>query len=552
MSSPDPSLVGPPEIPIGKRKLLYRLFEILPATMSYGAIILLVVLSIFQPTWAAFFMLLITSIVFIRVIRMGSHLFLAYRNLQANRRIDWHKWLHELDDAEKSLEKRRANGGQKSALVKQHEENLRLIAAEREHYPLASAVYHGVIIAAFDEEYDIIAPTVESIISSGVDCSKVVITLAYEERGGKAIAETAAKLQKKYGNKVRDFLTVMHPKDLPDEVVGKGPNISYAGVKVAEYFDKAKVPADRVIITTLDSDNRPSKDYFDRVAYEFISREDRDRCSFQPVSLFLNNVWDAPAPMRVVAAGNTFWSLASQMRPHLTRNFASHSQPLSALKAMNFWTKRSIVEDGHQYWRSYFFFNGDYRAVPVGISIGQDIVQGPTLRASLKAQWKQLRRWFYGASDVAYVGANLFSRNRKAPFFKTFWNLGVLLGETRTLATYPLLIAFGGFVPLFLNQTVRLDPVVQQLPIIISTVQQLALVGIIILIVMSLRMLPSRPRHRTKWKFVGFVAQWVLVPFVAIGYTSATAFYSQTRLALGFYMDKFDVTVKHRTKAPKK
>jgi hypothetical protein len=548
---PNSQETNPPEIPIGKRKPLYRVFEIFPAAMSYGALILLVLLAIFKPAWAAYYMLFITSVVFIRVVRMGSNLLMAYRQLQHNRKIDWHKWLHELDDAETNYAKRRGVGGHKSRLVRDHEENLRLIAAESAHYPRAAETYHGVIIAAFDEDYEIIAPTIESVLNSGADRDKVVLVLAYEERGGEPIARTAERLLAKYRDKCHEFLTVMHPKDLPDEVIGKGPNITYAGIKLAEYFDLAKIPADHVIVTTLDSDNRPEKDYFDRVAYEFIVREDRDRCSFQPVSLFLNNVWDAPAPMRVVAAGNTFWSLASQMRPHLTRNFASHSQPLSALKAMDFWTKRSIVEDGHQFWRSYFFFDGDYQAVPIGLSIGQDIVQGPTLRASLKAQWKQLRRWFYGASDVAYVAANFFKRDRKVPFFRTWGLFLVLCSEPLTLATYPLLVAFGGFVPLYLNQSARVDLVVQQLPFVVSTVQQIALIGILLLVIMSLRMLPAKPRHRTHWKLVGFIAQWVLVPVVAIGYTSATAFYSQTRLALGFYMDKFDVTVKHRTKTKK-
>lgn len=542
------SSLNAPEIPLGKRRPLYRIFEIFPAAQSYGAILLLVILAIINPAWSAIYMLFITSIVFIRVIRMGANLMIAYRNLQHNRRINWHTWLLELDDANANYAKRQAVAGPKSHLVQQHEENLRLIAAESEHYPKAAEVYHAVIIAAFDEEYDIIAPTVESVLGSGTDRDKIVIVLAYEERGGDPIKRTAEKLQAKYKDRCHDFLIVMHPKDLPDEVIGKGPNITYAGVKTAEYFDRAKIPADRVIITTLDSDNRPAKNYFDRVAYEFIIREDRDRCSFQPVSLFLNNVWDAPAPMRVVAAGNTFWSLASQMRPHLTRNFASHSQPLSALKAMGFWTKRSIVEDGHQFWRSYFFFDGDYKAVPVGISIGQDIVQGPNLRASLKAQWKQLRRWFYGASDVAYVASNLFNRDRKAPFLKTLSHFFVLISEPVTLATYPLLIAFGGFVPLYLNRSARVDLVVQQLPFIVSTVQQVALVGMVLLVIMSIRMLPAKPKHRSRWKLVAFIAQWVLVPVVAIGYTSATAFYSQTRLAIGAYMDKFDVTVKHRTK----
>ena len=37
------------EIPLGKRTKLYRFFEILPGAISIGAILLLIVLSIFSP-----------------------------------------------------------------------------------------------------------------------------------------------------------------------------------------------------------------------------------------------------------------------------------------------------------------------------------------------------------------------------------------------------------------------------------------------------------------------------------------------------------------------
>jgi hypothetical protein len=40
------------------------------------------------------------------------------------------------------------------------------------------------------------------------------------------------------------------------------------------------------------------------------------------------------------------------------------------------------------------------------------------------------------------------------------------------------------------------------------------------------------------------VAQWVLMPVTAIAYSSFSAFYSQTRLLFGRYLDKFDVTQK--------
>ncbi len=93
------------------------------------------------------------------------------------------------------------------------------------------------------------------------------------------------------------------------------------------------------------------------------------------------------------------------MRPHILKNFASHSQPLAALEGMDFWSTRTIVEDGHQYWRSLFYFEGKYSVVPIRVPIYQDAVIGDTLGETLKAQFIQLRRWDYGASDVAYVGA---------------------------------------------------------------------------------------------------------------------------------------------------
>ena len=40
------------------------------------------------------------------------------------------------------------------------------------------------------------------------------------------------------------------------------------------------------------------------------------------------------------------------------------------------------------------------------------------------------------------------------------------------------------------------------------------------------------------------ILQWAYLPVTSIGYNSFAAFYSQTRLLLGKYMDKFDVTEK--------
>ena len=231
------------------------------------------------------------------------------------------------------------------------------------------------------------------------------------------------------------------------------------------------------------------------------------------------------------------------MRPHVLRNFASHSQPLAALKGMNFWSKRTIVEDGHQYWRSLFYFDGDYEVVPIRIPIFQDVIIGENLWDALKAQFVQVRRWDYGASDVAYVGVRLFSKDRKMPFWSLFTKFVRLLDGHVMLAVMAPVVAFGGWVPMLMNLGAR-SAVAYNLPSVVGIIQTVAMIGLLVTIMTSMKMLPKRPARYKKGKSALMVIQWILMPLVAILYQSAAAFYSQTRLMLGKYMEKFDVTRK--------
>jgi hypothetical protein cdiviTM7_00321 len=248
--------------------------------------------------------------------------------------------------------------------------------------------------------------------------------------------------------------------------------------------------------------------------------------------------------MRVVATGNSFWNIISSMRPHSLRNFASHAQPMDALVEMDFWSVRTIVEDGHQYWRSYFYFGGNYGVVPLHVPIYQDAVLSATYMKTLKAQFIQLRRWAYGASDVAYVGERVFTKQRNVPFWAGFSRFVRLLDGHVTLACVSILIAFGGWVPLIINAEAARSVAAHQLPDTVSTLQQIALIGMAIAIFSAFKLLPSRPIRYTRRRNIWMLLQWVLMPVTAIVYSSAAAFTAQTRLLVGRYLDKFDVTEK--------
>lgn len=536
------------EIPLGKRTPFYRFFEMLPAILSYGAILLLVVLSIFNPLLASLYLMLIIITAIVKALGIGYHTITGYRRLEAAQRVDWRQRLADLEKPTQSLDHYRSHH-QTTFEYEKHVANLRKIAKNPIEYPHPSQLQQAVIVAAYNESIDILEPTLQSVAATSYDNQKLIVILAYEERGGEAIEKTVRQLEAKFKNTFGRFELVKHPKDLPGEVRGKGGNITYAGHYLKALCDKHHIEYKDVIVTTLDSDNRPHKSYFDYVAYEYIVHEERKFLSYQPVALFLNNIWDAPAPMRVVATGNSFWNIISSMRPHTLRNFASHSQSLDALAEMNFWSTRTIVEDGHQYWRSYFHFNGHYSVLPVSVPIYQDAVLASTYTRTLRAQFIQLRRWAYGASDVPYVAVRIFSSDRNVPFWPGFARLVRLIDGHVTLAVVAILVAIGGWVPLLINNEAARNIAAHQLPEVVSGVQRFALLGLFITIFLAFKMLPPRPERYKRHRSIWMLLQWALMPVVAIAYGSLSSLTAQTLLFLGKYLDKFDVTEKAQVKS---
>ena len=532
------------EIPQGKRTKLYRFLEILPGLISYGAIILLFLLSWLDPVIGSIYLFILISTTLVKAIGVAYRTVQGYKVIKRAMRVDWHHRLEDLADPHAAYE-RLHNQNDKSYHFDEHIENLKMITAMQKDYPNPTKIYHAVIMTAYNEGENVLTPSIEAVSDSTFPNDHIIFVLAYEERGGEEMERIANKLATKYKKTFKQFILSKHPDNISGEIVGKGPNLTYAGHNLAKYVEDKHLPIENIIVTSLDSDNHMHPKYLDSVAYEFLTHPNRQRLSYQPVSLFTNNIWDAPAPSRVIAVSNSFFNVITTMRPHLLRNFASHSQPLQALKAMNFWSKRTIVEDGHQYWRSLFFFSGDYSVLPIRIPIYQDAVIDETFWKTVKAQFVQVRRWYYGASDVAYVGSRLFTKheNRLMPFWQLFPKFWRLLDGHITLAILAPIVAFGGWVPMIMNVSAH-SMVAYNLPNIVSVVETFASIGLIISVLVSFRILPKRPAKYRKGRSLLMILQWILMPITSIIYQSIAAFYAQTRLMLGLYMEKFDVTNK--------
>lgn len=530
------------ELPLGKRSLYYRFFEILPGFLSWLVIFLPFILSFINTTLAAIFILLFVMAWFYRAIGITYLTVRGFKIMQKSIEIDWWQYLEDLRKPEAAISRyyeKRLNDKH----INEHYQAL-LGYVGRVERLCPEDITHAIIIPMYNESFNIVESTLLSILDSKYDMQRVMIIIAYEERGGEELKTTVKQLLNKYKSNFLYMNAVKHPAQMPGEVIGKGGNITYAGRFLQRYLVKQKIEPGKVIVTTLDADNRLNPMYLASVSYKFITTPERRYRSFQPIALYINNIWDAPAPIRVLATGNSFWTILQSVRPHLLRNFSSHSQGMDSLIDMDFWSTRTIVEDGHQFWRSYFHYDGNYEVIPIHIPIYQDAVLSDTYRKTLIAQFIQFRRWSYGVSDIPFIGVRGFSRHRRVSFWDFFFKFLRLVEGHVSQATISLILLFAARVPLLVGHNADKSIVAHQLPLIVSYTATIALLGVVTSIYLFIKTLPPRPAEYRKGRTALMLLQWVLIPFISIIYGSIASLYSQTRLMLGKYLDKFDVTEK--------
>ncbi len=521
------------EIPYQKdRSRRYLFFEKLPGIVSWTILLSPIVLSIFWPTALVYGLIIYLLIWFAKAVGMNVRVIEGWRRLQSQQKMDWPQFLVELEAGEVT--------DPNVVRPKWHYENLLRTQVQ----PLLirpNEVYHAIIIAAYNESMETLEPTFQSVLACKYDMKKVILVMAFEERGGPEMEARAKALIEKYGDQFYHAFSTKHPQDIEGEVIGKGGNITFAGRELEKYVAEQKIDPLQVIVTTLDSDNRPHANYLAALTYTFSSSPNPLHTSYQPVALYTQNIWDVPAPMRVIATGNSFFQVVAATRLHALRNFSSHAQPLAALIETDFWSVRTIVEDGHQFWRSYFCFDGDYEVYPIFAPIYQDAVLSATYRRTLKAQFIQLRRWAWGCSDIAYVAEMGFFRKNKLPKFDLIAKLWRLFEGHISWATAPLIVAGTAFMVKLTNPD---SYSAIQLPVVAGRIESIALTGIVLTFFLSILLLPPRPARYKKHRHIWMTLQWVYLPFTTIFYNGFSGLTAQTRLMLGRYIDKFDITEK--------
>ncbi|MEK7566130.1 MAG: glycosyltransferase family 2 protein, partial [Patescibacteria group bacterium] len=387
----------------------------------------------------------------------------------------------------------------------------------------------------------------DALINTNYPKDKFIIVLATEQRAGQIIQETAKKIEENFGNKFFKFLITTHPADLPNEIPGKGSNETWAGKQAKILIDQLKISYENILVSVFDVDTQVPLDYFGILTYTFLTAKNPQRSSFQPISLFTNNIFQAPALARVIAFSSTFWHMIQQSRPERLTTFSSHSMPFKAIVEIGFWQTDIVSEDSRIFWQCYIHYNGDWRVVPLDYPVSMDANVAPTFWQTMINQYKQQRRWGWGCENIPYL-LDGFKKNKKISWTKKlYWKFNYIEGF-HSWATNSLIIFALGWLPIILGgPDFKFSILSYNLPFVTKTIMNLAMIGIITSAVLGVVLLPPKPKWFKKRHYFLYFIQWILMPFTLIIFGAFPAIESQTRLMLGGkFKLGFWVTPKYR------
>jgi hypothetical protein len=489
----------------GVQKRGYRFLEMLPGIIAWATLVFGFVLSWRWPLATAVFIIAFDLYWLCRVLYLAAHQISSYKKMQENIGTDW---------------------AAKLARDKKDEWN---------------GIYHLVVLPFASESGEVVRATLDSLANVHYRKDRIMILLAVEDIP--SARELLRQVETEYRAKFFAVWSVVHPKGIAGELQGKGANVDWALKEAkAKFLSQISVPEEDIIASLFDIDTKPYPQYFSCLAWHYLNAPDRLHKSYQPIPVYNNNIWEAPLVSRIIATSSTFWEMMQQERPEQLVTFSSHSMPLKALLETGY-PYNVVSDDSRIFWRAYFYYGGKYKTVPMYYPVSMDAVLGKTTLRTMINQYKQQRRWSWGVENLPYVFFNLFMNpaSAKIKLGEKLFHISTIIEGFWSWATGSILTFGLGWLPLLLGghdfNTTLLS---YNLPRLTSIIMTMAMAGMVVSAIISMLLLPPRPKHYGRWRHISMLLQWLCLPITLIFFGSLPALESQTRLLinkpLGFWI----------------
>lgn len=486
----------------------YRFYEILPGLSIWLTLVLGVLFSFIFPLGVIYAIIIFDVYWVLRVLYFSFYLILSWLRFRRAIKIDW-------------------------------------LARLKKEFPAWEEKKNVVFLPLANEGYDVVKETLQALLNSTYPADKMYVVLSGEARKQANWDNVQTLVKENFTGKFADILYYTHPDNLLDEIPGKGSNIHNAEKEFKKYADARSWSYREVIISVFDVDTIVHPQYFAHLNYMYCLHPRPERSSFQPITLYNNNLWESPSVLRVMAFGTSFWMLFSLARLDSLVTFSSHSMSFKAALESGGHAKDIVSEDSRIFFQCWLHYSGDYEVTPLYIPVSMDTVRDDNWWKSLKNLYLQQRRWAWGSENIAY----LLWQFRKHPEISRFKKLSILFHEWEgkwSWAVVAILLTILGRLPLWVaGNEVRNSALFFNTPHVLENLMGLATLGLFLSATISLLILPPRPEKHPHYKYIFMLLQWILVPVSLILFSAVPCIDAVTHLMFGKYLG-FNISTKKR------
>ncbi|KAJ3317636.1 hypothetical protein HDU76_001109, partial [Blyttiomyces sp. JEL0837] len=383
------------------------IFQRLPGTWLLLLLPFAFLGPIHLPYLFAFYYTLLHTLFLLNNCRSAYGMYVAYHSAKLYSVTDWvGKYLEEVGHGHE-------DGGDEGRVV---------------HDLPFDRVVHVIVLPNYKEEVDTLCETLDCLASHSRALTQYKICLAMEESEANS-EEKAQRLMTQYMDSFFDITYTIHPKGRANEIRGKSSNVAWAAAEMARrggYVSSSvddKITGksgsgmerrhDHEILTVMDADSAFAEDYFNSVAYHYVTAlpEQRRIMMFAPSTVFDRNSNNVPVFVRVT---DMFWSIGVISNLYAASPVkipcSAYSVSMDLAIAVNFWDAgpEAIGEDLHMYLKCFFHTEGRVIVKSIFSPASQCNVEGNGsagvrgFMSGLKARYTQAKRHLWGSLDTGY------------------------------------------------------------------------------------------------------------------------------------------------------
>lgn len=399
-------------------------------------------------------------------------------------------------------------------------------------YATWEEIFHVVIIPNYKESPELLRRTLDSLAAQQ-NAEQLVVVLAMEarEQGGGLKART---LEEQFRGRFAGIFSTFHPAGLPGEVAGKSSNENWAArIARRHLVDDLGYDLADLTVTSCDADTVFHPRYFAALTYKFATDPHRHRRFWQSPILLTNNIWQAPAVLRVGSALAGVHILSNLCKgDRVVFPQSTYSLSMQMADDAGYWDPDIIPEDWHMFLKCYYRFSGEVEVEPIYLPTGNDAVRARTTWRSFVEAFEQHKRHAWGASDIPFAVREMLAHAEMGWWRRT--RRVVALSSNHLLwSTHWFILTLGWWAPLAITKLTGDDSEVNGLHVAARIALTLCLIPYVTMIIVDRGLRPAKPASWQTWQSAVALLMWVALPVTSLIFSTAPAVLAQTRLMLG-------------------